>query len=137
MEGHGGPAGDLTENGVAHEIVDAAYRVHRELGPGLLESVYEKALAYELEERGITALRQVGVPVFYRGVEIGTGFVADLVVEGLVIVEIKSVDTVLPVHKRQLLTYLKLGQKRLGLLINFNELLIKDGITRVVCGLET
>ena len=137
MEGHGGPAGDLNENAVASEVVDAAYGVHTTLGPGLLESVYEVALAFELERRGLAVLRQVGVPIFYESVEIGTGFVADLVVEHLVIVEIKSVETVAPVHKKQLLTYLRLADKRLGLLINFNVGLIRDGIIRIGNGLKT
>jgi len=136
VEGDGGPPGDLTENSVAHEIVDAAYRVHRQLGPGLLESVYEVALGYELEKRGLKALRQVGVPVVYEGIELGTGFVADLVVEDLVIVEIKSVESVAPVHKKQLLTYLRLTNRRLGLLVNFGASLIKDGIFRIANGLE-
>jgi GxxExxY protein len=136
VEGHGGPAGDLTENSVAHEIVDAAYRVHRTLGPGLLESVYETALGFELEKRELKALRQVGVPVFYQGLDLGLGFVADLVVEDLVIVEVKSVESVAPVHKKQLLTYLRLTNKRLGLLINFGSNLIRDGIFRIANGIE-
>jgi GxxExxY protein len=116
--------------------VDAAYRVHTTLGPGLLESVYETALAYELEKRGLRITRQQGIPVVYDAVRIHTGFHADLVVEDQVIVEIKALETVAPVHKKQLLTYLKLADKRLGLLINFNVALIKDGITRIVNGLK-
>jgi GxxExxY protein len=126
----------LDENSVAREIVDAAYKVHTTLGPGLLESVYELALAHELDKRGKKAIRQVVVPVYYDGVELGPGFVADLVVEDLVIVEIKSVESVALVHKKQLLTYLRLTGKRLGLLINFGAVLIKDGIFRVVNGLK-
>ena len=100
------------------------------------ESVYEAALAYELEKRGLSIARQQGIPVVYESVRIHAGFYADLVVEDLVIVEIKAVETVAPVHKKQLLTYLKLADKRLGLLINFNVVLIKHGITRIVNGLK-
>ena len=126
----------MSENTVAREIVDAAYRVHTILGPGLLESVYEPALAYELEKRGLHVTRQQPVPALYEKIEIHTAFYADLMVEDQVIVEIKAVETIAPVHKRQLLTYLKLADKRLGLLINFNVYLIKDGITRIVNGLR-
>lgn len=116
--------------------MDAAYRVHSKLGPGLLESAYELALAFELERRGVKAIRQVVVPVYYEGVELGSGFVADLVVEDRVIVEIKSVESVSPVHKKQLLTYLRLTGRRVGLLINFGALLVKDGIFRVANGVK-
>jgi GxxExxY protein len=137
----GGLARDLywvgmSENAVARQIVDAAYRVHTTLGPGLLESVYEAALAYELEKRGLRITRQQAIPVIYETVHILTGFHADLVVEDKVIVEIKALESIAPVHKKQLLTYLKLADKRLGLLINFNVALIKDGITRIVNGLK-
>ena len=125
----------MTENEVAKQVVDAAYHVHTSLGPGLLESVYEVVLAYELEKRGLRTLRQQAVPIVYQGTRIEMGFRADLIVEGKVIVEIKSVETVAPVHKKQLLTHLRLADKRLGLLINFNVVLIKDGITRFVNGL--
>jgi GxxExxY protein len=101
----------------------------------LLESVYEVLLAHELESRGLRVVRQQDVPVVYRGTQIEMGFRADLVVEDKVIVEIKSIETVLVVHKKQLLTYLRLTDKRLGLLINFNVALIKDGITRVATGM--
>jgi GxxExxY protein len=127
---------EVSENAVANQIVDAAYRVHTTLGPGLLESVYQAALAYELEKRGMRVARQQAIPVVYEAVRIDTGFYADLVVENQVIVEIKAVETVAPVHKKQLLTYLKLADKRLGLLINFNVTLIKGGITRIVNGLK-
>jgi GxxExxY protein len=126
----------MNENVVAQQIVAAAYRVHTTLGPGLLESVYEAALAYELEKRGLRISRQQVIPVVYETVRIHTGFHADLVVEGTVIVEIKALESIPPVHKKQLLTYLKLADKRLGLLINFNVALIKDGITRIVNGLK-
>lgn len=126
----------MTENAIAKEIVDAAFRVHTTLGPGLLESVYETVLAYELNRRGLRTERQQAVPVAYEGVRIETGFRADLIVEDKVILEIKSVEQLAPVHKKQLLTYLRLAGKRLGLLINFHVVLIKDGITRIVNGLE-
>jgi GxxExxY protein len=121
----------MNENAIAAQIVDAAYRIHTTLGPGLLESVYEAALAYELEKRGLKLTRQQAVPAVYEGIEIHTAFYADLLVENQVIVETKAVETIAPVHKKQLLTYLKLANKRLGLLINFNVFLIKDGITRI------
>ena len=122
----------MNENEIAQQIVDAALRVHMALGPGLLESVYQAALVYELEKRGLRVSAQQAIPVVYESVRIETGFHADLVVEDKVIVEIKVVQTVAPVHKMQLLTYLKLADKRLGLLINFNVVLIKNGITRIV-----
>jgi len=125
----------MNENEIAKEVVDAAYKIHTELGPGLLESVYEAVLAYELERRGLRVVRQQAIPVVYQGVHMEEGFRADLIVEDKVIVELKSVEAVHPVHKKQLLTYLRLANKRLGLLINFGVLLIKDGISRVVNGL--
>jgi len=126
----------VTENAIAHEIVDAAYKVHKALGPGLLESVYEVILARELTTRGLSVQRQCAVPIVYEGCCFEEGFRADLMVEDKIIVEIKSISTVAPVHKKQLLTYLRLSNKRLGLLINFNEFLIRDGVTRLVNGLE-
>lgn len=126
----------MTENAIAKEIVDAAFRIHTTLGPGLLESVYQTVLAYELSRRGLHAVGQQAIPVVYDSIRIDIGFRADLVVEDKVIVEIKSVEVLLPVHKKQLLTYLRLADKRLGLLINFHVALIKDGITRIVNGLE-
>jgi GxxExxY protein len=126
----------MNENAATHEIVDCAYKVHTTLGPGLLESVYEAALAWELEKRGCTVTRQQGIPVIYEQVRIHAGFFADLIVNDQIIVEVKAIDAVAPVHKRQLLTYLKLADKRLGLLINFNVLLIKDGIIRIANGLK-
>ena len=125
----------MTENEVAKQIVDAAYRIHTSLGPGLLESVYEVVLAYELEKRGLRTIRQQAVPIAYQGTRIEMGFRADLIVEDQVIVEIKSVESIAPVHKKQLLTHLRLADKRLGLLINFNVALIKDGITRIANGM--
>ena len=126
----------MTENEIAREIVDAAFRVHTSLGPGLLESVYEAVMTYELEKRGLAVVRQQPIPVIYESVHLEEGFRADLIVNGRVIVELKSIEAVAPVHKKQLLTYLRLADKRLGLLINFNEALIKDGITRIVNGLK-
>lgn len=125
----------LTENSVAREIVDAAYRVHTRLGPGLLESVYETALEWELRNRGRHVSRQHGIAVTYEEVEIRNAFFADLIVDDGVIVEVKAVEAVAAVHRKQLLTYLKFSDKRLGLLINFNVALIKDGAVRIVNGL--
>ena len=118
----------MTENAIAREIVDAAYRIHTTLGPGLLESVYEAALTEELKKRRLCAARQQPAPVL----DMRIGFRADLMVEDKVIVEIKSVGEISLVHKKQLLTCLRLADKRLGLLINFNVALIKHGITRIV-----
>ncbi len=125
----------LTENEVARQIVDAAFAIHSSLGPGLLESVYEAVLAYELERRGLQAIRQQAIPVVWQGTRIEVGFRADLVIEDLVIVEVKALEAIAPVHRKQLLTYLRLAGKRLGLLINFNVALIKDGITRIANGM--
>ncbi|MCX7424996.1 MAG: GxxExxY protein [Planctomycetia bacterium] len=125
----------MTENEIAREVVDAAYKVHTTLGPGLLESVYEIVLAHELKQRGLAATRQVPVPIQYDSIVFDEGFRADIIVEDTVILELKSVESVARVHKKQLLTYLRLADKRLGLLINFGEELIKTGVTRVVNGL--
>jgi GxxExxY protein len=126
----------MTENELARLIVDAAYKVHTVLGPGLLESVYEAVLCHELRKRGLSVNTQVPVPLIYEDVCLELAFYADLVVEDTIMVELKSVERVAPVHKKQLLTYLRLADKRLGLLINFGEALIKDGISRIVNGLE-
>jgi GxxExxY protein len=125
----------MTENEVAGIVVDASYKIHRLLGPGLLESVYESILVHELEKRGLKVKRQQIIPLAYEGMHFDEGFRADLVVENKIIVELKSVEKVVPVHKKQLLTYLRLSDKKLGLLINFGDNLIKDGITRVANGL--
>ncbi len=125
----------MKENEVARLIVDAAYQVHTALGPGLLESVYEEVLTYELHKRDLKVLRQEPIPLVYESIQLELAFVADLIVDDLVIVELKSIEKVAPVHKKQLLTYLRLADKRLGLLINFGEALIKNGISRVVNGL--
>lgn len=120
------------ENEVAAIIVDCAYHIHRELGPGLLESVYESVLEHELLKRGLGVDRQQGIPIEWDGLLFAEGYRCDLVVEDLVVVEIKSVIELAPVRPMQLLTYIKLADKRLGLLINFNVALIKDGIRRIV-----
>ncbi len=125
----------MTENEIAKQIVDVAFKIHTTFGPGLLESVYETIMAYELQKRGLRVRRQQAIPVIYEDVKMDLGFRADLIVEDKVVVEIKSVEAIAPVHKKQLLTYLRLTDKRLGLLINFNVELIKNGITRVVNGL--
>ena len=122
----------MRENDISKEIVDAAFKIHTKLGAGLLESVYEAVMAYELQKRGLGFERQKPIPVVYEGMHLGEGFRADFIVEDLVIIELKSVEHIAPVHKKQLLTYLRLTNKRLGLLINFNTDLIKNGISRIV-----
>src|SRR5258708_15105156 len=114
----------MTENSLARQIVDTAFRVHSAIGPGLFESVYETIMASELEKRGLHVARQKPMPVVYDGNVFEMGYRADLVVQEQVIVEVKSLVEIMPVHKKQLLTYLKLGNLRLGLLINFNVALI-------------
>ncbi|HEY3104798.1 MAG TPA: GxxExxY protein [Pyrinomonadaceae bacterium] len=125
----------MTENEVAKHIVDVAFKIHSGYGPGLLESVNEAIMAYELQNRGLTVTRQQAIPLVHEDIRMDVGFRADLVVGNKVVVEIKSIEAVAPVHKKQLLTYLRLADKRLGLLINFNVELIKNGISRVVNGL--
>lgn len=122
----------MSENEIATAIVNAAYKIHTTLGPGLLESVYEAVLTFELEKRRLSVVSQQAIPVVYESVHLEIGFRADLIVGGKVIVEIKSVEALAPVHRKQLETYLRLTGKRLGLLINFNVELIRDGIKRVV-----
>ena len=117
-------------NEISEKIIGAAIQVHRTLGPGLLEGAYEACLKYELEKQGIKVLSQVGLPLFYDGMKIDLGYRLDLLVEDAVIVELKAVNKITPVHEAQLLSYLKLSGKPLGLLINFNVILLKDGITR-------
>jgi GxxExxY protein len=125
----------MHENDIAQHIVEATYRIHTRLGPGLFESVYEEILAYELKKLGLGVEQQKGLPVTWDGLRMELGFRADLIVEHKVIVEIKSVEAIAPVHPKQLLTYLKVSGLKLGLLINFNTTLIKDGIKRIVNGL--
>lgn len=122
----------MTENEIAKIIVDSAYHIHTKLGPGLLESVYEVILTHALREKGLKTERQVPIPIQFEGVRFDEGFRADLIVENKLIVELKSVENTLPVHKKQLLTYLKLTNMKLGLLVNFGARLMKEGISRVV-----
>jgi GxxExxY protein len=122
----------MSEDETGREVVDSAVRIHRELGPGLLEAVYEAVLAHELRKRGLRVERQVAIPLEYHGLRFDEGFRADLLVEDKVIVELKSVERLNNAHKKQLLTYLRLAGLRLGYLLNFGELLMKDGITRSV-----
>ena len=124
----------MTEDEISRQIVDAAFQIHTRLGPGLLESVYEVLMAHELRKRGLRVERQVPVRIAYDGIVFDEGFRADLIVEDLVIVELKSVERTAPVHGKQVLTYLRLTGKRLGMLVNFGEALIKHGIERVANG---
>ncbi|OGT99866.1 MAG: GxxExxY protein [Geobacteraceae bacterium GWB2_52_12] len=126
----------MNENEIANMIMDAAFQIHRELGPGLLESVYEIILARKLTDMGLVVERQVPVQIRFQEIVFDEGFRADLFVEQKVIIEIKSVERLQPVHSKQLLTYLRLTGCRLGLLINFGENLLKDGFKRVANGLE-
>lgn len=125
----------MQENWIAKAAVDVAYRLHTELGSGLLESVYEVLMEHELMRRGFRVRRQVSIPIEWQGVKFAEGFKADLVVNEKVVLELKSVEKLMPVHAKQLLTYLRLLDLRLGLLINFGEFRIKNGIQRVVNGL--
>jgi len=124
---------DLSE--LSGAVIGAAIEVHRVLGPGLLESAYELALERELGLRKVSVQRQVAVPLEYKGIELGDGFRLDLLVDDALVVEVKAVDRLQPIHDAQLLTYLKLANKRLGLLINFNERTLKEGVKRVANGL--
>jgi GxxExxY protein len=122
----------MTENEISKIIVNTCYNIHVKLGPGLLESVYEEILYHELINQGFRVQRQQALPVIWNDIKMEIGFRADLIVENKVIVELKSVETIAPVHPKQLLTYLKITGIKLGLLINFNEPLIKNGIKRIV-----
>lgn len=124
----------MTENELAKIVVDAAFHVHNELGPGLLESAYEAVLAHELAARGLHIERQKLLPLVWRGIVVEDSYRADIVVEKKLVLELKSVEALIPVHKKQLLTYLKVGSFKLGLLINFGSPLFKDGIKRVING---
>ena len=121
----------LTERmeAIGKEIVDGAFTVHVAMGPGLLESVYEEALCFELASRGLNVVRQKRVPLYYKGHRLGEDLRADIVVEDCIIIEVKAVEKMLPVHEAQILSYMKLSEVRLGYLINFNVALIKDGIS--------
>lgn len=123
---------NLTENQIASIVVDCCYHIHVELGPGLLESVYEEVLFHELVSKGLNVEKQKPLPVIWKNLKLNLGFRTDLIVNNKVIVEIKSVEEIHPVHPKQVLTYLRLTGLKLGLLINFNSPLIKSGITRIV-----
>jgi GxxExxY protein len=123
------------EDRLSKIILDSAFRVHTAIGPGLLESAYEACLAYELRNEGLTVLCQVPLPLIYREVKLDVGYRLDLFIEDLVVVEIKSVDALAAIHQAQVISYLKLSGKKLGILINFNTLHLRDGIRRVVNGL--
>jgi GxxExxY protein len=121
-------------NELSREIVDSAYKIHRKLGPGLLESTYRLCMVPELTLRGHKVLQEVELPINYEGVSLESGYRIDLIVDDAIIVELKAIESILAIHRAQLLSYLKHSRKRLGLLINFNSVLIKDGITRIVNG---
>ncbi len=127
----------MQSNALSGEIVDAALQVHRTLGPGLLQSVYEQCLCYEPRTRGLRCDRQVSVPVIYGDIRMDTGLCLDLLVENLVVVELKAVEQMHPLYEAQLLTYLKLAKKELGLLLNFNVPLFKHGIKRIILNRST
>ena len=126
----------MKENEIGTIVVESAIAVHRELGPGLLETVYEIALAHELGQRGLRVERQLPIPIFYKGIRFDEGFRADIRVEGKVILELKSVERTTAAHKKQVQTYLRLTGCKLGYLLNFGEATMKAGITRCVNGLE-
>ena len=125
----------MSENELSKIIVNACFQIHTKLGPGLFESVYEEVLNYELISRGLKVSRQKVIPVFWKGIKMDQGFRADLIVNEKVLIEIKSVESIIKVHHKQVQTYLKLTGIKLGLLVNFNEALIKAGIQRIVNGL--
>ena len=125
----------MNENELAKTVVDVAFHIHKTLGPGLLESVYQKIMAHEIKKRGLSVEEEVPLPVIWEDIKMDVGFRVDLFVERRLIVELKSVERVAPVHKKTLLTYLRLSQCGLGLLINFGEELMKTGVSRVVNGL--
>ncbi|SMP74734.1 GxxExxY protein [Neorhodopirellula lusitana] len=125
----------MTENELATIAVDVGFKIHQKLGPGLLESVYQKVMAHELRKRGLIVEEEVPVPVIWDDTKMEVGFRIDLYVNRLLVIELKSVERVAPVHKKTLLTYLRLSDRKLGLLMNFGEELMKSGITRVVNGL--
>jgi GxxExxY protein len=126
----------MTENEIGTIVIDTAVHLHKELGPGLFETVYETLLARLLEKRGLKVQRQVGIPIEFLGEHFDEGFRADIIVEGKVILELKSIEKLHPVHKKQLTTYLRLTGIKLGYVLNFGEELMKTGIVRLVNGLE-
>ncbi|MBK5285613.1 MAG: GxxExxY protein [Bacteroidia bacterium] len=122
----------MTENEISYKIIGVAIELHKKLGPGLLESVYENTLSYDLNQAGLKVMQQVALPLIYKEIKMEVGYRIDMLVEDKVVVEIKSIETLAPVHFAQLLTYLKLNEKKLGLLINFNTEVLKNGIHRIV-----
>ena len=126
----------MNENEIAKQIVDVAFKIHSTYGPGLLESVYEAIMAHALQKHGLNVIRQQPIPLIHETIRMNVGFRADLIVQQKVVVEIKSIDAIALVHKKQLLTFLRIADKHLGLLINFNVELIKNGISRVVNQLQ-
>jgi GxxExxY protein len=125
----------MNENEIAHIVVDCAIRVHKELGPGLLESAYEQYLSYKIRDASLFVEQQKGIPLIFNGIDLGIGYRADLLVAKKLIVEIKAVEALHEIHKAQVITYLKVSGCKLGLLINFNSLLLKDGIRRIINGI--
>jgi GxxExxY protein len=125
----------MTENEIGHGVIGAAIKVHSSIGPGLLESAYELCLAYELTKQGFAIRKQVSIPIRYEDLTIENGYRIDLLVNDSVLIELKAVETILPVHKGQLLSYLRLGGFKLGYLLNFNVAHMRDGITRIVNGM--
>jgi len=121
----------MTENEISKIVLDIAFDIHTKLGPGLFESVYEEILFYELTDYGLEVERQKSIPVYWQELKMEVGFRADLIIEKKVILEIKSIESLAPIHYKQLTTYLKITELKLGLLINFNEYLLKDGIKRI------
>ncbi|MCH8533718.1 MAG: GxxExxY protein [Flavobacteriaceae bacterium] len=124
----------MTENQISSKVIGAAIEVHKQLGPGLLESAYEYCLAHELESLGFTVERQVALPIIYKGIKLDAGYRIDLLINQKLIIEIKSIEALAPIHTAQLLTYLKLKDLKLGLLINFNSVVVKGGIKRIING---
>lgn len=124
----------MTENELSSKIIGASIEVHKQLGPGLLESTYEVCLGHELKSMGLEVKQQIPLPVIYKDIKLNAGYRIDMIVENKIIVEIKSVDALAPIHTAQILTYLKLKDLKLGLLINFNEIKVVDGIKRIING---
>lgn len=122
----------MTENEISKIVLDCAIKIHKQLGPGLLENVYKECLAHELSQRGLSVRKEVPLPVYYEGVKLEVGYRLDILIENKVLIEIKSVEAIHDLHKAQVLTYLKLSDCKLGLLINFNVLFLMDGYQRLV-----
>ena len=124
------------DSGLTERLIGLAIEVHRQLGPGLLESAYEECLCFELKQNGIAYIRQATLPVVYKDIRLECGYRIDILVESEVVVEIKSVERLMPIHEAQVLTYLRLSGHKIGLLMNFNSVVLKDGLRRLVLGLE-